>query len=155
MLFIDQPLNVGFSNYGDRNGTSQVSSANEAGWHLLNFMDNFYKTWPSLKKNPLYITGESFAGHYIPAFARTILMNTTWKSDTGVVLTGVAIGDGWIDPVNQFNFYDSLLYSAGIVSNKWREVATWYQTQGIISLLKSEYETVLFCLSRLAISLIS
>ena len=31
MLFIDQPLNVGFSYYGDRNGTSQVSSANEAG----------------------------------------------------------------------------------------------------------------------------
>ena len=31
MLFIDQPLNVGFSHYGDRNATSQVSSANEAG----------------------------------------------------------------------------------------------------------------------------
>ena len=75
MIFIDQPLNVGFSYYGDRNGTAQVSSANEAGEHLLNFMDNFYKTWPSLKKNPLYITGESFAGHYIPAFARTIIMN--------------------------------------------------------------------------------
>jgi carboxypeptidase C (cathepsin A) len=78
MLFIDQPLNVGFSNYGDRNATAQVSSANEAGEHLLNFMDNFYKQWPSLKQSPLYITGESFAGHYIPAFARTIIMNDTW-----------------------------------------------------------------------------
>ena len=57
MIFIDQPLNVGFSYYGERNSTSQVSSANEAAEHLLNFMDNFYKTWPSLKKNPLYITG--------------------------------------------------------------------------------------------------
>jgi len=70
MLFIDQPLNVGFSYSGNRTGKAQVSSANEAARHLINFMYNFYKTWPKLLENPLYITGESFAGHYIPAFAR-------------------------------------------------------------------------------------
>lgn len=142
-LFIDQPLNVGFSHYGDRNSTSQVSSANEAGEHLLNFMDNFYKDWPQLKQSPLYITGESFAGHYIPAFARTIIMNQTWQGATGVKLAGVAIGDGWVDPPNQFNYFDSLLYSAGIVSNKFRDTVTWFQTQGIVNLLKGELNTVL------------
>lgn len=70
MLFIDQPLNVGFSYAGNRTGTKQVSSANEAANHLVNFLDNFYKEWPQLRTAPLYITGESFAGHYIPAFAR-------------------------------------------------------------------------------------
>jgi hypothetical protein len=43
-------LNVGFSYApGDRNGKEQVGSAHEASDHLLNFMDNFYKTWPALK----------------------------------------------------------------------------------------------------------
>lgn len=65
-------------------------------------------------------------------------MNSTWVETTGVKLSGVAIGDGWTDPVNQFNYYDSLLYSAGIVSNKFRETCTWFQTQGIINLLKGE-----------------
>ena len=136
MMFIDNPLNVGFSYSGDRNGTAQVSSANEAAEHLVNFMDNFYREWPHLKAHPLYITGESFAGHYVPAFARTILQNKTWVNETGVKLTGIAIGDGWVDPVNQFNYYDSLLYSAGIVSNKFRDTCTWFQTQGMINLLK-------------------
>lgn len=83
-------------------------------------MDNLYKTWPSLRKNPLYITGESFAGHFIPAFARTIIMNSSWVEKTGMKLAGVAIGDGFVDPVNQLNSYGSLLYSAGIISNKFR-----------------------------------
>lgn len=76
LLFIDQPLNVGFSyKTGNRTGTEQVSSAHQAGDHLLNFLDNFYKTWPALKEAPLYITGESFGGHYVPAFARKIIIN--------------------------------------------------------------------------------
>jgi len=50
LLFIDQPLNVGFSyKNGEREGTDQLTSAHQAGDHLLNFLDNFYKTWPSLK----------------------------------------------------------------------------------------------------------
>ena len=139
MLFIDQPLNVGFSYFGNRTAKEQVSSASEAGRHLLNFMDNFYKEWPALRQSPLYITGESFAGHYIPAFARTIIMNDSWVKDSNVTLKGVAIGDGWIDPINQFNYYDSLLYSAGIVSNKFRDTVNWYQVQGIVNILKGKY----------------
>ena len=42
-LYIDQPLNVGFSYSGNRTGEKQVSSANEGATHLLNFMYNFYR----------------------------------------------------------------------------------------------------------------
>lgn len=56
-LFIDQPLNVGFSFQGDRKGKIQVSNTNEATNHLLNFLYNFYNEFPSLKNSPLYIAG--------------------------------------------------------------------------------------------------
>ena len=54
-VFIDQPLGVGFS--WDKSNRSMVSSARQAGDHLLNFLDNLYVTWPALKLSPLYITG--------------------------------------------------------------------------------------------------
>ncbi len=133
MLFIDQPLNVGFSYYSNRTAKGQVSTADEAANHLQNFLYNFYQSWPSLKASPLFITGESFAGHYIPAFARTLILNA---SNFKVNLKGAAIGDGWTDPVNQFNYYDSLLYSVGIVSNKFRDTINWFQVQGITNILK-------------------
>jgi carboxypeptidase C (cathepsin A) len=142
MLFIDQPLNVGFSYSGNRNDSKQVSSANEGATHLVNFLYNFYREWPKLAASPLYITGESLAGHYIPAFAREIILNETFQAATKVNLKGVAIGDGWVDPINQFNFYDSLLYSVGIVSNKFRDVCTWTQTQGMMSIYKGELTNV-------------
>lgn len=57
LLFIDSPLNVGFSFSGDRKGDKQVSSTSEATDHLMNFLYEFYKDYPALKNCPLYIAG--------------------------------------------------------------------------------------------------
>jgi hypothetical protein len=54
----------------------------------------------------------------------------------------VIISSGWIDPANQMNFYDSLLYSAGIVSDKLRDASSAFQTRGIVNLYKKEYKNV-------------
>lgn len=57
LLFIDSPLNAGFSKNGDRHGKTQVSYTTTATNHLLNFLVNFYNEFPKLKKAPLYIAG--------------------------------------------------------------------------------------------------
>lgn len=57
-----------------------------------------------------------------------------------VNLRGIAIGDGWTDPINQVNFYDSYLWSVGVVSNKFRDVCTWYQKQAIMSIYQNDYQ---------------
>ena len=102
-------------------------------------MQNFYKTYPALKKSPLYIAGESYAGHYVPRFAVDMLYNETFKESTGVKPTGILIGNGWTDPINQINYYDSFLSSVGVVPNKFRDVCTWYQTNGIINIYNQNY----------------
>jgi carboxypeptidase C (cathepsin A) len=48
-----------------------------------------------LKQNPLYIFGESYAGHYIPAFANIITTDDNLKF---INYKGIGIGDGWTDP---------------------------------------------------------
>ena len=57
MLFIDQPLNVGFSFSGNRTGDKQVNNSYEGANHLVNFLYNFYLQYPQLRASPLYITG--------------------------------------------------------------------------------------------------
>lgn len=58
LLFVDSPLNVGFS-YSDQNrtGQMQVNSTNHATDHLVNFLDNFFKRWTNLTENKIYIVG--------------------------------------------------------------------------------------------------
>lgn len=46
----------------------------------------------------MYLTGESYAGHYIPIFADYIYHNPI----NGVKLGGVALGNAWVDPFYQY-----------------------------------------------------
>jgi cathepsin A (carboxypeptidase C) len=46
-----------------------------------------------LKDYDFYLAGESYAGHYIPAFAKKILENDT----STIPLKGILIGDGLTD----------------------------------------------------------
>lgn len=48
----------------------------------------------------MYITGESFAGQYIPYFADAVL-----SSDLDIPLKGAAIGNGWMDARRQYPAY--------------------------------------------------
>jgi hypothetical protein len=54
-------------------------------------------------------------------------------------LRGVMIGDGYVDPVNQGNYYDSYLYSSGIVSNEGRDTTTFMQNQAILNILAYKF----------------
>jgi carboxypeptidase C (cathepsin A) len=52
--------------------------------------------FPEFKGKPLYLTGESYAGHYIPFMANHIF-NQEYK-ELGIKLEGIAIGNGWVSP---------------------------------------------------------
>ena len=61
------------------------------------FMQAFYSKYPALKQNDFYISGESYAGVYIPMFADQILTSNEEAVKTGaavVNLKGVIIGNG-------------------------------------------------------------
>jgi carboxypeptidase C (cathepsin A) len=75
LICIDQPVGVGFSY---NNNTKKVDNTRDAANHFVNFLSNFFANNPNLalKDNPLYIAGESYAGHYIPAFAEKIKSNS-------------------------------------------------------------------------------
>jgi cathepsin A (carboxypeptidase C) len=53
---------------------------------------HFFEKFPQFKGNDFYITGESYAGVYIPFLALEIL-----RDNSKIKLKGVAIGNGYFD----------------------------------------------------------
>jgi carboxypeptidase C (cathepsin A) len=66
------------------NDTSQA----EAYAHSLT---TFFEAFPEYKANDFYLTGESYAGQYVPNIAHYILKNEPFT--TGINLKGFAIGN--------------------------------------------------------------
>ncbi|KAH6832001.1 serine carboxypeptidase-like 40 [Perilla frutescens var. hirtella] len=107
VIFLESPAGVGFSysnTTADYNNTGDTSTANDAYAFLLNWLERF----PQYKTRDLYITGESYAGHYVPQLANTILLgNNITNQETVINLKGVAIGNALIDDTSMGpGFYD-------------------------------------------------
>ncbi|KAL1317356.1 hypothetical protein AAHE18_15G127300 [Arachis hypogaea] len=70
--------------------------------HLFAAITRFVEHDPIFKNCPIYITGESYAGKYVPAIGYYILKeNSRLRGSKRVNLAGLAIGDGLTDPVTQ------------------------------------------------------
>ena len=112
LLFVDQPVGTGFS----KGSPLEIPKFEEGvAEHFGIFITGLLKEYPALKNRPLYITGESYAGHYIP-FIGDHLSQDKFKSQ-GVNLKGVAIGNGWVDPYNQYPGYSSFSFHNDLINN--------------------------------------
>ncbi|WEW61367.1 carboxypeptidase C [Emydomyces testavorans] len=94
VIFLDQPVNVGFSY-----STSTVSSTAAASKDVYAFLKMWFQQFPQYSKLPFHIAGESYAGHYIPQFASDIL------DQGGINLKSVLIGNGLTDSKTQYAGY--------------------------------------------------
>jgi cathepsin A (carboxypeptidase C) len=111
LLFVDQPVGTGFSKCN--NPTHYARNEEMVAENFYRFLINFYMKYPEFKTRPLYITGESYAGHYIPAIGEFILNN----KDEDFNLQGVAIGNGWVDPYDQYPAYAEFAYENKLIGS--------------------------------------
>jgi cathepsin A (carboxypeptidase C) len=68
VLWLDQPVGTGFS-YGDLTNLTMQT----AGDDFVNFVSAFYNMYPEMKSVDLHLTGESYAGKYLPYFSVRLL----------------------------------------------------------------------------------
>lgn len=104
VIFLDQPINVGYS-YSSK----LVSNTVAAGKDVYAFLQLFFKQFPEYLALPFHIAGESYAGHYIPVFANEILSHPKRNFN----LTSVMIGNGLTDPLTQYPLYEPMACGAG------------------------------------------
>jgi len=137
MLFIDNPVGAGFSYTGTGQGWATNSKVDVAR-DLFNCLTEFYKTFPDQAKVDLYITGESFAGHYIPAFGAYIHEQNA--NGAAVPLKGVSIGDGWTDPILQMTATPALMFNLGLADANQVKVLQDYSKRTEDAIHQGDYK---------------
>ncbi|KAJ3012343.1 hypothetical protein HKX48_006329 [Thoreauomyces humboldtii] len=106
LVFLDQPINVGFS-YTDGDG---VSNTMDAANDVYAFLQLFLSKYDKYADLDFHVTGESYAGHYVPAIAAKIItendaLEATSSKNAEIKLKGIAIGNGLTDPYVQYAYY--------------------------------------------------
>ncbi|KAL4789282.1 Alpha/Beta hydrolase protein [Aspergillus venezuelensis] len=84
VIFVDQPLNAGFSY-----SSHKVSTLAESTTDLHNFLKTFFCQFPQYASQPFYIAGQSYGGSYVPALAARIVDEA---ASTGPLVTTAPIG---------------------------------------------------------------
>ncbi|KAI0689094.1 alpha/beta-hydrolase [Cytidiella melzeri] len=85
VLFVEQPVGTGFSQ-----GTPNIKNEDDLAAQLVGFMQQFLEVFSELKGLNLYLTGESYAGMYVPYIANFIYSN---PGDLDLNLKGIWISD--------------------------------------------------------------
>ncbi|XP_076906727.1 serine carboxypeptidase-like [Bidens hawaiensis] len=100
IIFIDQPTGTGFSySSSDKDLRRDQKGVSD---DLYDFMQGFLSAHPDLVKNDFYLAGESYAGHFIPAFATRIIQGNANKNGVHINFKGIAIGNGLTAPGTQY-----------------------------------------------------
>lgn len=113
VIFLESPISVGFSYSNttlDYKKLGDRQTAKDTYVFLLEWLERF----PYYKNRDFFLTGESYAGHYVPQLANYILhQNEKKKHVLNVNFKGIAIGNPWMDDsTNQMGVFDYLLSHA-------------------------------------------
>ncbi|KAL4271578.1 hypothetical protein GQ457_13G020080 [Hibiscus cannabinus] len=96
VLFLESPAGVGFSYSNDSSDYTKVGDKRTAKDSYI-FLINWLERFPQYKNRDFFITGESYAGHYVPQLAYYILSRNKNINQTFINLKGIAIGNAWVD----------------------------------------------------------
>eukprot|EP00096_Caligus_rogercresseyi_P005149 TRINITY_DN2008_c0_g1_i2.p1 TRINITY_DN2008_c0_g1~~TRINITY_DN2008_c0_g1_i2.p1 ORF type:complete len:477 (+),score=101.64 TRINITY_DN2008_c0_g1_i2:15-1445(+) len=120
ILYIDQPVGTGFS--FTKVDDCYARNEDDVAHDLYEALSQFFLLFPEKQSAEFYITGESYAGKYVPALAAHIHDQNALFPHSGneINLVGIAIGDGLCDPLTMTNYGD-FLYNVGLIDETaWR-----------------------------------
>lgn len=108
LLYIDNPVGTGFSFTENIQGYAQ--SQDDVARDLYSALSQFFQIYTDYAFSPFYVTGESYAGKYVPTISYKIhVENRNPQRKITINLQGLAMGNGWTDPYRQY-VYGPLLY---------------------------------------------
>ena len=159
-LYIDQPVGTGLS--FTMSGTYPRNDE-EVNVDFFQFLQSFFHLHSdkfvqgNTVHRPLYFSGESHAGHYIPSMMNYILkqndklvknrrdrMMATAKaaaepiSPLAIPLAGAAIGNGWVDPYYQYAAAEAA-YGKGLIGRSQWHALDQKEAQCQAQLAKGDY----------------
>lgn len=117
VLFLESPTGVGFS-YSNKSSDYNTNGDKKTAADNYLFLVNWLERFPEYKDRDFYIAGESYAGHYVPQLAHTILYHNKKANKKIINLKGILIGNAVInDETDTRGLYDYLA-SHAIISDR-------------------------------------
>ncbi|XP_021299771.1 serine carboxypeptidase-like 46 isoform X2 [Herrania umbratica] len=116
MLYVESPIGVGFSYSNTSSDYIDVNDTFTAEENLQ-FLVNWFKEFPQYRNSDLYLTGESYAGHYIPQLAALVLDYNKHSNGKPIRLKAVALGNPLLDweiSIDNTEFF----WSHGLISDE-------------------------------------
>jgi len=95
MVFLEQPVGVGFS-YSDNSDDYKIGDSQAAKDNLQTVLQ-FLVRFPELSNSPLFITSESYGGHYMPTLAYDIIKYNEHQTSGKLNFKGFAVGNPYTD----------------------------------------------------------
>lgn len=95
VLYVEQPAGVGFS-YCDNDKHPEDCTFNDttAAADNLAFLLAWYEKYPEYQKNDLYVSGESYAGIYVPYLVSEIYDQNQNTTGFKIPIKGMMVGNG-------------------------------------------------------------
>ncbi|KAL1441262.1 hypothetical protein MTO96_008684 [Rhipicephalus appendiculatus] len=111
MLYVDHPVGTGYSFTDSESGYAR--NMTDVGRDMLEFLQQFFTLFGELAQNEFYVTGESYAGKYVPTIGAVLHQNAETMR-VKINFRGITIGNGFTDPINMLGFGE-LLYGFGLI----------------------------------------
>ncbi|RDA91135.1 hypothetical protein CP533_0439 [Ophiocordyceps camponoti-saundersi (nom. inval.)] len=104
LLFVDQPVNSGFSYSGTNVNTTEAASKD-----FYRLLTLFFDRFPQYQRQDFHMAGHSYAGRFIPVFARDILSHP----DRNINLKSIMLGNPHTDPLSLFKSMEPMACGQG------------------------------------------
>lgn len=118
LLFVESPVGVGYSytnTSSDLKDLGDKITANDA----YKFLVNWFKRFPQYKSHDFYISGESYAGHYVPQLAEVIFDSNKHVSKADYInLKGFMIGNALLDDETDQTGMVDYAWDHAVISDK-------------------------------------
>ncbi|PIA48349.1 hypothetical protein AQUCO_01400747v1, partial [Aquilegia coerulea] len=144
VLFVESPAGVGFSYSNTTRENSNGGDKKTAADNYV-FLVNWLERFSEYKDRDFYLAGESYAGHYVPQLAHTILEHNKRANKTIINLKGIMIGNAAIndftDTIGMYDyFWTHALISDELINNIHKNCNS---TQNTISSPTKECQTLM------------
>uniref|UniRef100_A0A0C9RTJ1 Carboxypeptidase n=1 Tax=Wollemia nobilis TaxID=56998 RepID=A0A0C9RTJ1_9CONI len=114
LLIVDNPIGSGFSVAPSEQDIP--TNEEEVAKDLFSALQAFYSLNPQFRSRPFYVTGESYAGKYVPALSYYMVSQLDKAgSDRALRIDGLAIVSGLTHPEVQVQTHAKVAYAMGLI----------------------------------------
>ncbi|KAK4720151.1 hypothetical protein R3W88_018489 [Solanum pinnatisectum] len=116
IIYLDSPVGVGLSYSKNKSDyeTGDLKTASDTHSFLL----KWFEIYPEFLVNPFYITGESYAGIYVPTLASEVAKGIDSGVKPAINFKGYMVGNGVTDEKIDGNALVPFQHGMGLISDK-------------------------------------